>query len=166
MTTVTFSIKPYLAKYMYVRYGEYLTSKKSGASAQNPVPIRLSHFIPVYHLLHQLTVPHPSNAPWKERGNISFVLPQPRHGKSPERYNYIGQDAMLIIEKEIETEMRAELYEYLQANKFQKGVMFKKSMHQFVERYEMEELVQEESLMRAFQRWRKLVKKQNKSGLF
>jgi hypothetical protein len=38
--------------------------------------------------------------------------------------------------------------------------MFKKSIEQFVEHYEMVGLVQEETLMRAFQRWRKLVKEE------
>ena len=37
--------------------------------------------------------------------------------------------------------------------------MYKKSMHLFVEHYEMEEVMQEETLMRAFQRWRKLADK-------
>ena len=45
--------------------------------------------------------------------------------------------------------------------------MYKKSMHLFVEHYEMEEvmveLVEEESLMRAFQRWRKLVRENKNS---
>ena len=39
--------------------------------------------------------------------------------------------------------------------------MYKKSMHLFVEHYEMEEVMQEETLMRAFQRWRKLVREQS-----
>ena len=87
-------------------------------------------------------------------------MPQPRYGKNPEVYNYIGHDSASIIEKEIETEMKAELYSFLLDNKFNKGVMFKKSMEQFVEHYEITELVQEESLIRAFQRWRKLVKEE------
>lgn len=158
MVTITFAIKPYLARYMYVRYGQCLESLESGTSPQSPVPIHLSHHTPVYHLLHQLTVPHPGGVSWKETGNICFVLPSPRYGKSPETYNYIGLDSILLIEKEIETEMKAEMYSFLLENKFSKGVMYKKSMQQFVEHYEMEELVQEETLMRAFQRWRKLVK--------
>ena len=40
------------------------------------------------------------------------------------------------------------------------GIMFKKSMETFVEHYNMVELVEEESLMRAFQRWRKMVKEE------
>ena len=41
--------------------------------------------------------------------------------------------------------------------------MYKKSMYLFVEHYEMEEEMQEETLMRAFQRWRKLVRENKNS---
>ena len=41
--------------------------------------------------------------------------------------------------------------------------MYKKSMHLFVEHYEMEEVMQEGTLMRAFQRWRKLVRENKNS---
>ncbi len=166
MVTVTITIKPYLARYMYVRYAQSLEpeseSRSSPASPPKPVPIRLSHITPVYHFLHRLSVPHPLKTSWKETGNITFVLPNPTYGKNPETYNYIGKESALIIEKEIETEMKAELYSFLLDSKFNKGVMFKKSMALFVEHYEMVELVQEESLMKAFQRWRKLVKEERK----
>ena len=167
MVTVTINIKPYLAGYMYVRYRQSLepdpenqSHSSSPSSSKRLIPIHLSHITPVYHFLHQLSVPHPQNTSWKEIGNICFVLPKPRNGKNPEVYNYIGNDSALIIEKEIETEMKAELYSFLLENKFNKGVMFKKSIEQFVEHYEMVGLVQEETLMRAFQRWRKLVKEE------
>ncbi len=168
MVTVTVNIKPYLAGYMYVRYRQSLEpdpenqshSSSPSSSSKRLIPIHLSHITPVYHFLHQLSVPHPQNTSWKEIGNICFVLPKPRNGKNPEVYNYIGNDSALIIEKEIETEMKAELYSFLLDNKFNKGVMFKKSIEQFVEHYEMVGLVQEETLMRAFQRWRKLVKEE------
>lgn len=169
MVTVTIHIKPYLARYMYVRYRQCLEPESENQSpssspspSKQPTPIHLSHITPVYHFLHQLSIPHPPNVSWRETGNICFVLPKPRNGKNPEVYNYIGQDSALIIEKEIETEMKAELYSLLLDNKYNKGVMFIKSMEQFVEHYEMVELVQEESLIRAFQRWRKLVKEENK----
>jgi len=70
-------------------------------------------------------VPHPKGASWKETGNICFVLPSPRCGKSPETYNYIEQENLLVIEKEIEAEMKAELYSYLLDNRFNKGMMYK-----------------------------------------
>ena len=64
----------------------------------------------------------------------------------------------IIIEKEIEVEMKAELYSFLLENKFKNGVMYIKSMHEFVVKYDMAESVEEESLMRGFQRWRKKMK--------
>ena len=67
---------------------------------------------------------------------------------------------VLVIEKEIEVEMKAELYEFLLENKYCHGIMFKRSMETFVEHYNMVELVEEESLMRAFQRWRKMMKEE------
>ena len=63
-----------------------------------------------------------------------------------------------LLEKAIEVEMKAELYEFLLDNKYCHGIMFKKSMETFVEHYNMVELVEEESLIRGFQRWRKMMK--------
>ena len=102
MVTVTINIKPYLAGYMYVRYRQSLepdpenqshSSSPSPSSSKRLIPIHLSHITPVYHFLHQLSVPHPQNTSWKEIGNICFVLPKPRNGKNPEVYNYIGNDS-------------------------------------------------------------------------
>ena len=161
MVTVTFAIKPYLARYMYVRYGQSLELQSYNTPPSRlPIPIHLSHLTPIYHFLHQLSVPHPQGVSWKETGNITFVLPSPRQGKNPEIYNYFGQDSIFIIEKEIEVEMKAELYSFLLENKFKNGVMYIKSMHEFVVKYDMEESVEEESLMRGFQRWRKKMKKE------
>ena len=161
MVTVTFAIKPYLARYMYVRYGQSLELQShSNPPSRLPIPIHLSHLTPIYHFLHQLSGPHPQGVSWKETGNITFVLPSPRQGKNPEIYNYFGQDSIFIIEKEIEVEMKAELYSFLLENKFKNGVMYIKSMHEFVVKYDMAESVEEESLMRGFQRWRKKMKKE------
>ena len=59
-------------------------------------------------------------------------------------------------------EMRAELYEFLLENKFKNGIMFKRSMELFVEHYNIEGTVKEDSLMRAFKRWRKAMKDNRK----
>ena len=64
------------------------------------------------------------------------------------------------MEKEIEVEMTAELYSFLLENKFKNGMVYIISMHEFVEKYDMAESVEEESLMRGFQRWRKMMKKE------
>ena len=144
MVTVTFQIKPYLAAYMYTRYKNHLDLPPDRSSSA------LSAI--------QLSTPHPPNISWHETGNITFTLPHPRNGKNPNVYNYIGHDSALIIEKAIEVEMKAELYEFLLDNKYCHGIMFKKSMETFVEHYNMVELVEEESLIRGFQRWRKMMK--------
>ena len=65
----------------------------------------------------------------------------------------------------MEVEMRAELYEFTE-NKYCHGIMFKKSMETFVEHYNMVGLVEEESLMRAFQRWRKMMKEEKIGDFF
>ena len=58
--------------------------------------------------------------------------------------------------------MRVALYSFLLENKFKNGIMYKRSMELFVIHYNMVELVEEESLMRAFQRWRKITKENTK----
>ena len=100
MVTVTITIKPYLARYMYVRYAQSLepesesrSSPSSSASPRKPVPIHLSHITPIYHFLYQLSVPHPSRASWKETGNITFVLPNPAYGKNPKYIIISGRKA-------------------------------------------------------------------------
>lgn len=55
-------------------------------------------------------------------------------------------------------EMKAELYEFLLENKFKNGIMFKRSMEVFVEHYNMKKTVGKNSLIKAFKRWRKLMK--------
>ena len=48
--------------------------------------------------------------------------------------------------------MKAELYSFLLENKFKNGVMYIKSMHEFVVKYDMAESVEEESLMRGIKK--------------
>ncbi len=165
MVTVTFQIKPYLAAYMYMRYKNHLDVPPDRSSSSLSA-IHLLDTQPIYHFLHQLSIPHPPNASWHETGNITFTLPHPRNGKNPNVYNYIGHNSALIIEKAMEVEMRAELYEFLLENKYCHGIMFKKSMETFVEHYNMVGLVEEESLMRAFQRWRKMMKEEKNRWFF
>ena len=107
MVTVTFSIKPYLAAYMYVRFKNHIDSPPNvPLSSSSHSPIHLLDTQPIYHFLHQLSVPHPPNVSWHETGNITFSLPHPRYGKNPNIYNYIGHDSVLVIEKEIEPQIR------------------------------------------------------------
>ena len=65
MVTVTFSIKPYLAAYMYVRFKNHIDSPPNvPLSSSSHSPIHLLDTQPIYHFLHQLSVPHPPNVSW------------------------------------------------------------------------------------------------------
>lgn len=82
MVTVTFAIKPYLARYMYVRYGQSLELQShNNPPSRLPIPIHLSHLTPIYHFLHQLSVPHPQGVSWKETGNITLFFPAQGKGR-------------------------------------------------------------------------------------
>lgn len=84
MVTVTFAIKPYLARYMYVQHGQSLELQShNNPPSRLPIPIHLSHLTPIYHFLHQLSVPHPQGASWKETGNISSFFPNQGSARIP-----------------------------------------------------------------------------------
>lgn len=149
MITATIEVKPHLAAYLYVRYQKCV---KSGA-------IQLPSTTTLYHKIQELTVRRPSNVSWRETGNLTFVLPDPRHGKNPETYNYLGQESVQILEREIDTLLKMDLYSYLLEEKFQRGVMYKKSLIAFMEKYRIAD-TNESGLMKAFQRWKSALRKE------
>lgn len=65
MVTVTFSIKPHLAAYMYVRFKNHIHSA-----------IHLPDTHPIYHFLHQLSVP-PSSQCILARNRKHHFFPSP-----------------------------------------------------------------------------------------
>lgn len=85
MVTVTITIKPYLARYMYVRYAQSLEpesesrpSPSSSASLRKPIPIHLSHITPIYHF--SISYPsriHPKYPGKKQEISRLFCLIQP-----------------------------------------------------------------------------------------
>ena len=87
MVTVTFQIKPYLAAYMYMRYKNHLDVPPDRSSSSLSA-IHLLDTQPIYHFLHQLSIPHPPNASWHETGNITFPHPPPRNGKKTNVKSY------------------------------------------------------------------------------
>lgn len=146
MVTTTIYVKPYLAAYMYVRYQNSVITEFNA--------IRLKSIDNLYHVIKNLTVKRPQNVSWRDIGNLTLIIPDPRYGKDPETYNYLGHDSILIIEEEIETLLRAELYSTMQKNKFRHGIMYKKSLLLFMAKYHIEDK-HEDALMKAFQRWKK-----------
>lgn len=114
---------------MYTHYKNHLNLPPEHSSSTLSA-IHLPDTHPIYHFLHQLSTPHPPNISWHETRNITFTLPHPKNGKNPNVYN---SRQTLIIEKAMEVEIKAELYEFLLDNKYCHSIMFKKSMETFIE---------------------------------
>ena len=100
MVTITLPVKSYLAKYMYVHYGN-LTEKTTDTPTEKSLstPIRLPSSGILYNALHQLTTKRPKGISWKDEGNLTLVLPHPAVGKSPDVYNYLSKENAQILEK-------------------------------------------------------------------
>ena len=96
MITVTIQVKPYLAAYLQSAYAHCTIE---GA-------IRFTKNQNLYSCLLQLTTPRPKGVSWRDQGNITFSLPCPSVGKDPRTYNYLGEEAVKILEQEINYEMR------------------------------------------------------------
>lgn len=153
MVTTTINVKPHLAAYMYVRYQNSVIQEFNA--------IQLKSIENLYHVIKNLTVKRPKNVSWRETGNLTIVIPDPRYGKEPETYNYLGHDSILIIEEEIEIMLKTELHSMMLKNKFQRGIMYKKSLLQFMEMYHIDDKY-EDGLMKAFQRWKKKTEEDRK----
>ena len=79
--------------------------------------IRLKSIENLYHVIKNLTVKRPRDVSWRETGNLTLIIPDPRYGKEPETYNYLGHNSVIIIEEEIETMLKTELHSIMLRNK-------------------------------------------------
>lgn len=145
MMTVSLNVEPYLAHYMYARY----------ANCVHEGAIKLSFQSDLYHQLLGWTLPRPKGVSWKEEGNLTLALPSPRIGKDPRTYNYLSEEARYRITRAIKEQMRWEMMDYMKQERLKHGVMFTRSMQQFIKDFDMEDLVNEETLMKYFQTRRK-----------
>ena len=87
MVTTTIYVKPYLAAYMYVRYQNSVVTELNA--------IRLKSIENLYHVIKNLTVKRPRDVSWRETGNLTLIIPDPRYGKEPETYNYLGHNSVI-----------------------------------------------------------------------
>lgn len=87
---------------------------------------------------------------WRDQGNITFSLPCPSVGKDPRTYNYLGEEAVKILEQEINYEMRMDYYRFLRRNKFKNGMMFTRATELYLEEHGMTELIPEETLLKSY----------------
>ena len=145
MMTISINVEPYLAHYMYARYDNCI---HEGA-------IKLSHRANLYHILLELTAPRPQGISWHDTGNLILALPVPDIGKDPRTYNYLSGESIHLLAVKINRQMRREMIEYMLSEKFEHGVMYKRSLIHFIADYDMNELINEDTLMKHFQLWRK-----------
>ncbi|WP_289123848.1 hypothetical protein [uncultured Bacteroides sp.] len=149
MITVTIQMKPYLAAYLQSAYAHCTVE---GA-------IRFTKNQNLYSCLLQLTTPRPKGVSWRDRGNVTLSLPCPSVGKDPRTYNYLGEEAVKILEQEINYEMRMDYYRFLRRNKFKNGMMFTRATELYLEEHGMTELIPEETLLKSYFQWVKKVER-------
>jgi hypothetical protein len=88
-----------------------------------------------------------------------FSLPCPSVGKDPRTYNYLGEEAVKVLEQEINYEMRMDYYRFLRRNKFKNGMMFTRATELYLEEHGMRELIPEETLLKSYFLWVKKVER-------
>lgn len=156
METITMEVKPYMAAYLYVRYGQCV--EPFGYTCGLPQPIRLPYSGKLYRTLYEETLPQPGKL-HKERGNVTFVLPHPHGGKNPGIYNYLGHKGVVKLQTAIRGQIKMELFDFMVERKYNEGYTYTCSLRQFLKKYGMEDLVSEESLLRLFHEWRRKQKR-------
>ena len=152
METITIEVKPYMAAYLYVRYGRRV--EPFGYDCPLPQPVRLPHGGKLYRTLYDETLPQPGKLR-KEVGNVTFVLPHPHAGKNPCTYNYLGRKGVTELQKAIREQIKMELFDFMVEQKYNEGHTYTYSMREFLQKYGMEDLVSEESMLRLFYEWRR-----------
>ncbi|WP_455591734.1 hypothetical protein [Bacteroides sp.] len=152
METITIEVKPYMAAYLYVRYGQCV--EPFGYDCPLPQPVRLPHGGKLYRTLYNETLPQPGKLR-KEAGNITFVLPHPHAGKNPCTYNYLGRKGVNELQKAVRVQIKMELFDFMVEQKYNEGHTYKYSIRKFLQKYGMEDLVSEESMLRLFYAWRR-----------
>ena len=126
MVTVTFQIKP-LSSGLHV-HALQKSPRRTLQTALLPHFPRSIFSTPSPSTTFSTSYPFPTlPTPHGTKPKYYLHPPHPRNGKNPNVYNYIGHNSALIIEKAMEVEMRAELYEFLLKITYCHGIMFKKN---------------------------------------
>lgn len=159
MEIITVEMKPYMAAYLYVRYGQCV--EPFGYACSLPAPIRLPHGGKLYRTLYEETLTQPGKLR-KEVGNVTFVLPHPHRGKNPSLYNYLGRRGLCTLAKAVRQQIKMELFDFMVERKYNDGYSYISSLREFFLKYGMEDLLSEESMLRLFYEWRRKQKRAKK----
>lgn len=159
MVTTKITIEEHLAEYCWSKF----SADPDGA------PVRFADNLDIYHLVYDLLEKRPVNCS-RDIGNLEIVLPDRRigdlgGGKSPERFNYLGERSQKIINKKIKLMMRAELHDLIDENKHKFGIDMIQSVHYFMKKYCIESIT-EDALLKDYQRWRDDIRRSSRKRLY
>jgi len=151
MHTTKFTIENYLAEYLRGKWG---LKDESGNITEI---IEIPKDVYLYNELHSLTIKKPKHAPGPE-GNIEVVIPHRREGnKKPIRYNYVSAEGSRYFNKVLKIFFRADLHEFVDSKKHDKGITYKDACYLFVAKYGIES-IDPDSLVKNYYRWKETVR--------
>lgn len=159
MITTKITIENHLAEYCLAKF----------SANPDEAPIRFADNLDIYHFIYDLLEKRPVNCR-RDAGNIEIVLPDRRSGdriggKSPERYNYLGERSQRLVNKKIKLMMRAELHDLVDVNKHNFGIDQIESVHYFMKKYCIESIT-EDALLKDYQRWRDDVRRSSRKRAY
>ncbi len=151
MISTKISILPYLAEYMIGKFNNFVDE-----------PLKLDPHSDLYCLIWDLMRKRPINASPVDTGNLSFYLPDRRVGKSPEVYNYLCPDSVILIEQHIKNLFNLELHQLLLDNHSNcRPIQDIQVIHKFMCMYGIDS-ISEDALVKNFYRWREATVKREK----
>ena len=151
MISTRITISPYLAEYMIGKFNNFVDE-----------PLKLDPHSDLYCLIWDLMRKRPANASPVDTGNLSFYLPDRRVGKSPEVYNYLCPDSVILIEQHIKKLFNLELHQLLLDNHSNfRPIQDIQVIHKFMCTYGIDS-ISEDALVKNFYRWREALVKREK----
>lgn len=151
MISTRITISPYLAEYMIGKFNNFVDE-----------PLKLDPHSDLYCLIWDLMRKRPANASPVDTGNLSFYLPDRRVGKSPEVYNYLCPDSVILIEQHIKKLFNLELHQLLLDNHSNcRPIQDIQVIHKFMCTYGIDS-ISEDALVKNFYRWREATIKREK----
>ncbi len=156
MIIAKIEIEPAVAEYVLGKYYD------AGIGAVK-FPPSSEMYITIYNLMAK----RPADKP-VDSGNLPIALPDRRAaneagGKDPQIYNYLSARAAAIIGSRLSVMMWAELHERLDEDKHLRGIRYKDSVFEFMQKYGIESIT-EDALLKNYQRWRDKIRRRLKRG--
>lgn len=143
MVYTSVEIAPYLAEYVYAIYG-----------CDVPVlHVRFPDKEYLYHVIYNMMVKRPVNAPSVDRGNLTIALPCRSRGKDPLVYNYLSERSVKVIENKIYRLFFAHMHDFVDEQVYTFHQPISESVYMFMNKYFIDS-ISHETLLKSYYRWR------------